>query len=70
MYLHLYDKFPEAAERQTYLETAVGFLQPALRHLGTGVYTFLCGDAGVLAIAAVVYSRMGDNKTSKECVER
>ena len=70
LYLRLYDTLQDAADRQTYLETAVGYLQPALRHLGSGVYTFMCGDAGTLAVAAVVYARLGDTHTSKKCVGR
>lgn len=70
LYQHMYEKLNEAQERESYLEKAVGYLQPSLRHLDSGVYTFLCGDAGVLAIAAVAYARMGDNAASKECLER
>ncbi|XP_076439508.1 glutathione S-transferase LANCL1-like [Babylonia areolata] len=70
LYLHLYDNLPEDANRQTYLETAVAHLQPSLKHLGSDVYTFLCGDAGILAIGAVLCARVGDMKKSKECVDR
>ncbi|KAK7110913.1 glutathione S-transferase LANCL1-like [Littorina saxatilis] len=70
LYLHLYHTFPDATDRQSYLEKAVGYLQPALRHLGSGVFTFMCGDAGTLAVAAVAFARLGDSRTSKECLSR
>lgn len=70
LYLHLYNKLPEAAEHQSYLAKAADYLQPALRHLDSEVCTFLCGDAGVLAIAAVTFARLGEERTSTECLER
>ncbi|PVD30460.1 hypothetical protein C0Q70_09726 [Pomacea canaliculata] len=70
LFLQLYEKFGHAEERQHFLETAAVYLKPALKHLKSGVHSFLCGDAGVLAVAAVVHAKLGDSKTSKECVER
>ncbi|KAK7494624.1 hypothetical protein BaRGS_00014022 [Batillaria attramentaria] len=69
LFLHLHKVFGSSGTGTSYLETAVGYLQPALRHLNSGVYTFLCGDAGTLALAAVAYSRCGDERTSKECIK-
>ncbi len=34
------------------------------------VITFLCGDPGPLAIAAVIYHNSGDQKTSEKCIEK
>ena len=70
MYLQLYDKLTDSKDRQSFLENAVGYLQPPLRHLGSGVYTFLCGDAGTLALGAVALAKMGDDRNSKECIDR
>jgi len=34
------------------------------------VITFLCGDPGPLAIAAVIYYNSGDQKTADNCIEK
>ena len=69
--LHLSSTVADSdGERQNYLETTLGYLQPALHQLGSDVYSFLCGDAGVLAVAAVTFARVGASESSKKYVER
>ncbi len=34
------------------------------------VITFLCGDPGPLAIAAVIYYNSGDQKIAEKCIEK
>ena len=34
------------------------------------VVTFLCGDSGPLAIGAVIYHQLGDQKTVDKCIEK
>ncbi|KAL8585895.1 hypothetical protein ACOMHN_019310 [Nucella lapillus] len=70
LFLHLYDNLPEDPDRQSYLENALAYLHPTFRHLGSNsdVYTFLCGDAGILAVCAVVFARLGHAEKSKEMI--
>ncbi len=32
--------------------------------------SFLCGDPGPLAIAAVIYNDLGDRKTMNQCIDK
>ncbi|CAG5934093.1 unnamed protein product [Menidia menidia] len=67
LYLHLHGVFQETA-----------FLQKALEHVSRGLrcltrrrdVTFLCGDAGPLAVAAVVYCRLQRFQEADECINR
>lgn len=66
LYLHLHSVYGDP-----------GFLQRALEHVGRSLrsltqrwVTFLCGDAGPLAIAAVVYHRLQRTQESEECINR
>uniref|UniRef100_A0A8K9Y491 Glutathione S-transferase LANCL1 n=2 Tax=Salmoninae TaxID=504568 RepID=A0A8K9Y491_ONCMY len=67
LYLHLHGVFGEPS-----------FLQKALDYVGHSLtcptrrrdVTFLCGDAGPLAVAAVVYHRVQRAQESDECLSR
>ncbi|XP_018516568.1 glutathione S-transferase LANCL1 [Lates calcarifer] len=67
LYLHLHNIFKEDS-----------FLQRALEHVSRSLkcltrrhdVTFLCGDAGPLAVAAVVYSRLQWGQETDECINR
>lgn len=67
LYLHLHDVFKEAAflqKAQEYTERSLMCL--TRRH----DVTFLCGDAGPLAVAAVVYHRLQRAPETDECINR
>ena len=67
LYLHLHDVFGDAS-----------FLAKALDAVGRSLHTltrrhdvsFLCGDAGPLAVAAAVYHRMQRPHETEECLNR
>ncbi|ESO83348.1 hypothetical protein LOTGIDRAFT_179770 [Lottia gigantea] len=67
--LHLYKTLGEEKEEK-YLHTALQFLEKPLQHLKNKRYTFLCGDAGPLALGAVIYHKLKDDSMSKECIKR
>ncbi|XP_028322378.1 glutathione S-transferase LANCL1 [Gouania willdenowi] len=67
LYLHLHNVFKDAS-----------FLQRAEEHVSRSLkcltrrhdVTFLCGDAGPLAVAAVVFHRLQKQQQSEECISR
>lgn len=67
LYLHLHNVFKEPS-----------FAQKALEHVSRSLtcltrrhdVTFLCGDAGPLAVAAVVYHRLQRMQEADECINR
>ncbi|XP_033116538.1 lanC-like protein 2 isoform X2 [Anneissia japonica] len=66
LYLHLYNTNSD----ETYLTKAEEYISKSLKHLKGRRATFLCGDAGPLAVGSVVYNKMGKKQKSKDCVER
>ena len=57
-------------DNKQYLETAVDYIKHFLRHLKGRKLSFLCGDAGPLALGAVIYHKLGNNAASKDCARR
>ncbi|KAI4881804.1 hypothetical protein NFI96_016442 [Prochilodus magdalenae] len=66
LYLHLHAVYGDPA----YLQRALDHVSRSLRCLTHGRVTFLCGDVGPLAIAAVVYHRLQRSHEAEECIER
>ncbi|KAB1278707.1 LanC-like protein 1, partial [Camelus dromedarius] len=66
LYLQLYDVFGDPA----YLQMAHGYVKQSLNCLSKRSITFLCGDAGPLAVAAVVYHKMNNEKQAEDCITR
>nr|KAF6495583.1 LanC like 1 [Rousettus aegyptiacus] len=66
LYLHLHDVFGDPA----YLQMAHGYVKQSLNCLSKRSITFLCGDAGPLAVAAVVYHKMHNEKQADDCITR
>ncbi|XP_030883096.1 glutathione S-transferase LANCL1 [Leptonychotes weddellii] len=66
LYLHLYDVFGDPA----YLQMAHGYVKQSLNSLTKRSITFLCGDAGPLAVGAVVYHKMNNEKQAEDCITR
>lgn len=66
LYLHLYDVFGDPA----YLQMAHGYVKQSLNSLSKHSITFLCGDGGPLAAAAVVHHKMNNEKQAEECITR
>ncbi|XP_064613833.1 glutathione S-transferase LANCL1-like isoform X1 [Liolophura sinensis] len=56
--------------KEEFLQRGISLLKPGLRHLKGKKYSFLGGDAGTLAVAAVIYSKLGLKSESKDCLKR
>jgi lantibiotic modifying enzyme len=68
LYMRLAALFPE--QKNQYMSKAKSLIDLALKQLDGRVITFLCGDAGPLAIAAVIYHNAGDQKNANSCIEK
>ncbi|KTG33707.1 hypothetical protein cypCar_00026825 [Cyprinus carpio] len=66
LYLHLHSIFGDFS----FLQKALDYVSRSLRSLTQRWVTFLCGDAGPLAVAAVVYHRLQKPHEAEECVNR
>ncbi|XP_028659894.1 lanC-like protein 2 [Erpetoichthys calabaricus] len=66
LYLQLYQVIGE----QSYLQRSLDYVKRTLRNLNGRRVTFLCGDAGPLAVGAVVYHKLNNETESKECISK
>lgn len=66
--LHLYSKF-SPTEDSRHLQRALDILKPCLQRLRGSKVSFLCGDAGPLALAAVAYWKIGKHEKARRIVE-
>ncbi|XP_043850895.1 glutathione S-transferase LANCL1 [Dromiciops gliroides] len=66
LYLHLYDMYGDPV----YLQMSHEYVKKSLCSLTKRTITFLCGDAGPLAVGAVVYHKMGNEKQAEDCISR
>ena len=69
LYFHLYEKLKDA-DSSRHLRTAGSFADAAVKQLRRRGVSFLGGDAGPLALGAVVYQRLGRAPASQDCVDR
>ena len=53
-----------------HLQRALDYVKRSLRNLNGRKVTFLCGDAGPLAVGAVVYHRLSHTEDSKQCITK
>ncbi|XP_038604958.1 glutathione S-transferase LANCL1 [Tachyglossus aculeatus] len=66
LYLHLYNVYGDAG----HLHTAHDYIKKSLSCLTKRSITFLCGDAGPLAVAAVVFHKLQNEKQAEDCISR
>ncbi|NXD67005.1 LANC2 protein, partial [Eolophus roseicapillus] len=66
LYLQLY----RVTKNQSHLQRSLDYVKRILRNLNGRRVTFLCGDAGPLAVGAVVYHKLKIDSESKECVAK
>uniref|UniRef100_A0A8C3F1J9 Glutathione S-transferase LANCL1 n=1 Tax=Corvus moneduloides TaxID=1196302 RepID=A0A8C3F1J9_CORMO len=66
LYLHLYDVYGDPA----YLQVAHEYVKKSLRCMTRRSITFLCGDAGPLAVAAVIYHKLQNQKQAEDYIIR
>ncbi|KAK2183154.1 hypothetical protein NP493_322g01013 [Ridgeia piscesae] len=69
LHFHLSNIF-DHDENPRYLKRALSYVEHPLRHLKRKKATFLCGDAGPLALAAVLYHRIGHQDKCEDCLNR
>jgi len=68
LYLKLSEKYPEKSSQ--YLNEGIKYVERCLGQLKGRRLTFLCGDAGPLAIAAVLYDALGLKPESQNVLQR
>jgi len=66
LYFHMYNKLKD----DRYLRMAGSFADVAVKQLRRRGVSLLGGDAGPLALGAVVYQRLGRMPNSQDCLER
>ncbi|KAK2854565.1 hypothetical protein Q7C36_006434 [Tachysurus vachellii] len=66
----LYLQLHRVSGDSSYLQRSLDYVKRALRNLNGRKVTFLCGDAGPLAVAAVVHHRLKNQADSKECLSK
>lgn len=66
LYLQLHRVSGEAS----HLQRALDYVKRSMRILNGRRVTFLCGDAGPLAVGAVVHHKLGNTDDSKDCLSR
>ncbi|XP_077883773.1 lanC-like protein 2 [Ictidomys tridecemlineatus] len=66
LYLQLY----RVTCDQTYLLRSLDYVKRTLRNLNGRRVTFLCGDAGPLAVGAVIYHKLKSDCESQECITK
>ncbi|XP_060920878.1 lanC-like protein 2 [Labrus mixtus] len=66
LYLQLHRESHEAS----HLQRALDYVKRAMRILNGRKVTFLCGDAGPLAVGAVVHHKLNNSADSKDCLAR
>jgi len=74
MYIHLHLRLHTSSDKTTskYLHKAKDYIDISLKHLSNkpGRVAFLGGEAGPLAVAALVYHVIGQQEKSQECIAR
>jgi len=65
----MYNKL-KGANGTRYLRLAGSFADAAVKQLRRRGVSFLCGDAGPLALATVVYQHLSRVPESRDCLDR
>ncbi|XP_046846106.1 lanC-like protein 2 [Xenia sp. Carnegie-2017] len=70
LYLHVASTVlsQNVGEQTRLLTKATDIIEGDLRRLSRRRVTFLCGDSGILSIAAVLYAKLGQKQKSDECL--
>lgn len=66
----LYLQLHRVSGDSSHLQRSLDYVKRTLRNLNGRKVTFLCGDAGPLAVAAVVHHRLNNQADSKECLTK
>lgn len=66
----LYLQLHRVTQEASHLQRALDYVKRALRNLNGRRVTFLCGDAGPLAVGAVVHHRLQNQADSQDCITK
>ncbi|XP_043920754.1 lanC-like protein 2 [Protopterus annectens] len=66
----LYLKLYQVLNDQAHLQRSLDYVKRALRNMNGRRITFLCGDAGPLAVGAVVHHKLQNEAESKDCIAK
>ncbi|XP_062847267.1 lanC-like protein 2 isoform X1 [Trichomycterus rosablanca] len=66
----LYLQLHRVTDDVSHLHRSLDYVKRTLRNLNGRKVTFLCGDAGPLAVGAVVHHRLKNQADSKECLTK
>uniref|UniRef100_A0A8C9WIM0 LanC-like protein 2 n=1 Tax=Scleropages formosus TaxID=113540 RepID=A0A8C9WIM0_SCLFO len=66
----LYLQLHRVTGESSHLQRALDYVKRTLRNLNGRRVTFLCGDAGPLAVGAVVHHKLKNQAESQECLTR
>ncbi|KAM4027678.1 lanC-like protein 2 [Anomaloglossus baeobatrachus] len=66
LYLQMY----RVTKDQAHLQRSLDYVKRILRNLNGRRVTFLCGDAGPLAVGAVVHHKLQNQAESKDCITK
>ncbi|KAG7218535.1 hypothetical protein INR49_006601, partial [Caranx melampygus] len=66
----LYLQLHRVSHEASHLQRALDYVKRAMRILNGRKVTFLCGDAGPLAVGAVVHHKLNNAADSKDCLSR
>lgn len=68
LYMHLYKNVP-TFQKFKYLKTALSHVEPFLTNIKLRRPSFVCGEAGVLAVAAVLLNQLNMKEKTEDCVK-
>lgn len=66
----LYLQLHRVSHEASHLQRALDYVKRTMRILNGRKVTFLCGDAGPLAVGAVVHHKLNNTADSKDCLSR
>lgn len=66
----LYLQLHRVSHEASHLQRALDYVKRTMRILNGRKVTFLCGDAGPLAVGAVVHHKLNNAADSKDCLSR
>ncbi|KAI9536116.1 LanC-like protein 2 [Dissostichus eleginoides] len=66
----LYLQLHRCSQESSHLQRALDYVKRTLRILNGRKVSFLCGDAGPLAVGAVVHHKLSNTEESQDCLNR
>jgi Lanthionine synthetase C-like protein len=69
LYMHLYKNVP-TFQKFKYLKVALSHVEPHLPKLKLRRPSFICGEAGLLAVSAVLLNQLNMKEKAEDCVKK